>query len=219
MAVDTIASLIATLPLRQRLALSYAPSRVRPLWLGLLALDTRLAGVVRFPREPMLAQLRLAWWRERFASPLGDAPAGEPLLAALRGWDPARTALSGLVDGWEALIAPPPLGEPPLAALADARGAAVAALAALVGAPAQAGAAARMATDWALADLSLHLSDPRERDAAVALAAARPFGRQRLVRALRPLVILHALAARGPPGVAPSPVELALIVRIGWLGG
>jgi len=46
-----------------RLALAYAPQSTRLPLLALLALDMRLAGIVRNSREPMLAQLRLAWWR------------------------------------------------------------------------------------------------------------------------------------------------------------
>ena len=51
-----------------------------------------------------MIQLRLAWWRDRFAQPCAEWPQGEPLLAKLHGWEPERAALSGLVDGWEARI-------------------------------------------------------------------------------------------------------------------
>ena len=53
-------SLLETLPLRQRLALAYGTGEGRLALLGLLALDQRLAGIVRNSREPSLAQLRLA---------------------------------------------------------------------------------------------------------------------------------------------------------------
>ena len=55
--------LLDTLAPMHRLALAYAPAEARPAWAGLLALDARLAGVVRAAREPVLGQLRLAWWR------------------------------------------------------------------------------------------------------------------------------------------------------------
>jgi len=87
------ALLASELPPPQRLALAYAPARARPATLALLALDARLAAILRGRREPLAAQLRLAWWREMFARPPSDWPAGEPLLEALRGWrDPSGLA-------------------------------------------------------------------------------------------------------------------------------
>lgn len=86
----------------ERLALTYAPARFRPFWLGYLALESRLARAARPSGEPMLAQIKLAWWRDRFAEPARHWPIGEPLLALLSAWDEEREALAGLVDGWEA---------------------------------------------------------------------------------------------------------------------
>ena len=60
-------------------------------------------------REPLLGQVRLAWWRDRLGQDPADWPAGEPLLAALRGWQPQFAALAALVDGWELLLGAPPL--------------------------------------------------------------------------------------------------------------
>ena len=51
----------------------------------------------------MLAQIRLAWWREMFGRPASDWPAGEPLLAQLAAWDAERAGLAALADGWEAM--------------------------------------------------------------------------------------------------------------------
>jgi len=56
--------LVASLPTASRLALAYAPAKARLQTLALFALDTRLAGLLRNSSEPMLAQLRLSWWRE-----------------------------------------------------------------------------------------------------------------------------------------------------------
>ena len=77
---------VSSLPLPQRLALSYAPRASRNAFAGLLALDTRFAGIVRHAREPMLAQMRLAWWRDVLAKPAAEWPTGEPLLALLAEW-------------------------------------------------------------------------------------------------------------------------------------
>lgn len=214
-------SLIDELPLLQRLALAYAPGAAREPTLALLALDTRLAAILRAAREPMLAQLRLAWWREQMRTDPASWPAGEPLLAVLRCWGERRDALVALVDGWEAMTAPAPLPAAALASLAAARGQAFAALAGLVGAARDGAAAERMGTDWALADLAAHLGQPEEKALADDLARARDWRRDRLSRQLRPLVVLHGLAARATrrsAGAERSPGVLLSALRLGLLG-
>ena len=95
-------ALLADLPPVQRLALAYASSRSRPAILSLLALDARLAAILRGRREPIAAQMRLAWWRDMLARPKSEWPAGEPVLEALCAWnDPG--GLAALAEGWEAL--------------------------------------------------------------------------------------------------------------------
>lgn len=191
-----------------RLALAYAPAGARDRWLTLLALDARLAGVIRTAREPMLAQLKLAWWRERLAADPAVWPKGEPLLARLAGWaDPA--ALAPLVDAWEALLTEPPVDA---AAFAAGRAAALAALARELGAdPAMVGPFAR---DWALADLALEWE----------LAAAAPVTpvAGSLPRAMRPLAVLAGVtrraAARGGAGALYTPGAWLAAVRIGLFG-
>ena len=149
--LDTLAgTIVPGLPTLQRLALSYCPRRARAPTIGLLALDARLAGLVRSSREPMLAQLRLAWWREMLRSPPDRWPAGEPMLALLRTWGPEVESLAGLVDGWEAMTGPPPLAAEAIDMLADARAEAFRALAALVGEDRDREPAFRLARGWAL---------------------------------------------------------------------
>ena len=84
------------LPPPLRLAVTYAPRRARLAWAALLVLDRRLARVALAAGEPVLGQIRLAWWRDRFAEPASAWPSGEPLLAALHGWDGDRAALVAL---------------------------------------------------------------------------------------------------------------------------
>ncbi|HEY6868328.1 MAG TPA: squalene/phytoene synthase family protein, partial [Novosphingobium sp.] len=135
------------MPPLARLALAYAPARLRADWLAVLALDARLAKVVRQAREPMLAQIRLAWWRERLAADPAGWPRGEPVLAALAAWGEAAPRLVPLVDGWEALLGDPPLAGDSHALFADGRGVAMGALAARAEVdPARAEAAGRQ---WA----------------------------------------------------------------------
>ena len=202
-----------------RLALAYAPRSARPQLVALLALDLRLAGIVRNSREPMLAQLRLAWWREQLAGDTSRWPEGEPLLAALRSWEGRHSALMPLVDGWEAMTRTAPLPEEAFVKLADARGAAFAALA---DDPEAAADAVRLGRNWALADMSGRLSNARERATVLALAKAQDWRSVRLPKRLRPLVVLHGLAARslraGENGVRVSPVSLLAVMRMGLLG-
>ena len=173
-----------------RLAAAHAPAAARGAWIVFLALDERLGRIVANATEPMLAQLRLAWWRDRLRESPERRPRGEPLLALLPAWEAELPALEALVDGWEAMVGE--AGPPARSALAEARVEAILALARLVGArddPLRVEAAARR---WAQAESG----------------SAVPLG-----RAMRPLAILAALAG-GDRGLR----AWLRIVRLGLLG-
>lgn len=219
---DIEEALLATLPLSQRLALAYAPSAARLPTLAVFALDTRLAGLLRHSKEPMLAQLRLAWWRESLERDASEWPAGEPLLAALRSWNGQHKALSALVDGWEALTGAAPLPPEALAQMVEGRGAAFGALASALGRPEEAQAAATIGRKWAMTDLATRLRDKNESEAVRVMIAADDRRRPRVSRSLRPLLVLHGLAqtrlARGAEKGAQSPAALLKAMRLGILG-
>ena len=201
------AGLIETLAPPERLALAYAPAALRGRWLALLALDARMGGVVRGAREPVLAQLKLAWWRDRLGDDPARWPKGEPLLALLR--DIADcTPLAALVDGWEALLAAPPLGEGGLQGLAEARATAVSGLFGV-------DAGSDLTRGWGLAALVGLPLDPADRASLDALLAAQKWRPYRLPRALRPLLVLHHFAARAARGQGGG---LAGAIRLGLLG-
>ncbi|MBU6267801.1 MAG: hypothetical protein KGN34_09690 [Sphingomonadales bacterium] len=199
-----------------RLALAYAPALALADWRTLLALDARLAGFVRAAREPVLAQIRLAWWRERLNEAPARWPKGEPLLAALADWSDALPQLARLVDGWEALLVEAPLPDAAIMEFADGRAAALAALAVRLGCGEPAGLR-QAARQWALADLAAHLGDGAER--AAVLAAGRSLGgpRERLPRAMRPLAVLARLAAGEVEGV-PRWRQFTAAIRVGIFG-
>jgi phytoene synthase len=186
-------ALLDSLPAVQRVALAYAPQGSHAGWLGLLALDSRLAQLVRETREPMLGQIRLAWWRERLSEAPTKRPKGEPLLALL-GDDSER--LLPLIDAWEAMLGAAPLPRATIAGFAEGRAEALAGLAAALGHPAAAGDTAQLGRSWALADLGLRLRHPEEREHAAALIAAEGHHHPRLPGEMRPLVVLHGLAVR-----------------------
>ena len=173
----------------------YAPRAVQALWEGFLLLDRRLADAARAGRDPLMIQLRLAWWRDRFDQPAADWPQGEPLLARLQAWESERAVLRGLVDGWEARI----VGEDSGAELGKARIAAVCALARLSGVQPD-DAVRRAAAEW----LGLEPPAPRA-----------PI----LPGALRPLVILRGMALREAAGRPGGPLrDFLAILRLGLLG-
>ena len=88
------------------LAVAYTPVAFRPAFSLLLQLDVRFADIVRKAREPMIAQIKLAWWRDAFATEPALRPKGEPLLQALGACGDviAPSALEGLVSAWELLL-------------------------------------------------------------------------------------------------------------------
>lgn len=208
-----------SLPPLQRLALSYAPAATREIWAAFLALDTRLAATVRQAREPMLGQLRLAWWRDRLGEDPARWPQGEPLLALLAPWRDGASALVPLVDGWEHMLGEAPLAAAALSTMADGRAEALATMAARAGAAAASEAAARLARGWALADLAAHLSHPEEKTAAAQLMAAHDWSTTALPRAMRPLIVLHGVARREANTVHNGGVRALLFaMRLGILG-
>ncbi|MGX7895200.1 hypothetical protein [Tsuneonella sp. HG222] len=185
-------ALAEELPEPQRLALAHATAATRPYFLAFFTLDARLGGIVRRRVEPMLVQMRLAWWRETLEGPAVTWPRGDPLLEALAGWrEPA--ALAGLAAGWENLLSDR-LDSSAIAAFEEGRQAALAAVAREVGAGASAEATEAAARTWALADLAANLSDPAER--AQVVTHGLPVQREALPRSLRPLAILAALGGR-----------------------
>ena len=213
--------LIETLPLAQRLALTYAPRQSRAATLALLALDTRLAGIVRSGGEPVIAQMKLAWWRERFGQDAAGWPLGEPLLALLRESGMEHSRLEPLVDGWETLLGEQ-LGRSELIAFARGRALAWAAVGDATGYSASNEPVERAGRAWALADLALNLGEASEADLARAALRAEDGPDIRLPRQLRSLAVLHALARRaiaaGTTDMLDGPGAMATALRIGLLG-
>lgn len=211
-------ALVDELPLAQRLALSYAPIGVRAVTLGLLALDARLAAILRARREPIAAQLRFAWWRERLEEPGASWPHGEPVLDALRAWGDA-SGLAVLPAGWEALLADR-LTDAAVAEFAETRGESWACLARELSTHSEE-SAARAGRIWAAADLAGHLSDESERKLALAYGFALP-PVPTLPTTLRALAVLAGLArrslVRGGAPLLDGPAATLLALRIGVSG-
>jgi phytoene synthase len=214
------AALLDELPADRRLALAYAPRSARDAVLGLLLLDLRLSRIVSQAREPMLGQMRLAWWRDRLGEPLDKTPAGEPLLALLSLWGPSRARLAPLVDGWEALLGETLIESTELEAFAEGRAAGFAALASALGHDNAAVEAARAGREWALADLAANIGNSDETGMVLGLAQKQDWYPAKLPRGLRSLTILHGLARRkrGSGPLLSGLVDGLCAVRLGLFG-
>jgi phytoene synthase len=83
------------------------PREERSALTALWKLEARLFQLVAERREVMLAQIKLAWWRERLAQVADDPaalPKGEPLLAELAQHWCGRPTLAPLADAYEAIM-------------------------------------------------------------------------------------------------------------------
>jgi phytoene synthase len=181
------------LPPEAELAIAWSGQWVRAALTTALQLDRRLARIVARTTEPMLGQMRLAWWREALAKPVAERPRGDAVLDAIGAhWRGREAALVAMVDAWEVLVTASTLGPEEIDSFSSGRGAFFGALA---DGPASA-RAARAGQRWALADAAAAVSDEGERAALVAAGLAVQGERGRMLRALRGLAVLEALALR-----------------------
>lgn len=161
-----------------------------------LWLDQRLARIVLRAHEPMLAQMRLAWWREQLAIPVRQRPAGDPVLDGIAShWCGHEHAMVAAVDGWECLLNDPPLSAGAAQAFARGRAAPFTALTQMADRSAPRVTGDPPGLVWALVDAGLHIRASEDR--ATLLALAQGLGKPaRAARALRGVAVLDALAQR-----------------------
>ena len=209
------------------LALSYVPATDRAAVGALWRLDAALGAVMASGREPMISQMKLAWWREALER-LDQAPApAEPVLQALaadvlpRGITGAT--LAGMEEGWRRLLAVEALDRDGFAAYAAHRGALLFRSIVKLLDQATCDEAELAGEGWALVDLARH-SGAVDAEAAMIEARARfaPIAGFRWPRPLRPLGMLAALARRDSERAKPerqgSPPRMARMMRV-WLTG
>jgi len=215
------AALTDSLSVPQRLALAYAPGPAKPAVLGLFALEARLGQAVRQASEPIMAQMRLAWWRDQFRLDPAARERSDELVRALDLFAGEETSLVALVDGWEVLLSDR-LDETSIADIAEGRGGGFAALARVLGCADVAALAASAGRRFALADLVAKLSDPEERQAAFSLAQDEGQARIALPRRLRSLAVLDGLArrslVRGGARLLDGPGGMLAAIRLGLAG-
>ncbi len=174
------------------LAVAHTPPDLRAALTIFFQMDARLARIVAATSEPMLGQMRLAWWRDMLGQDVADRPTGDVVLDGIgQHWHGREAALVKLVDGWEHLLAPPPLGEDDARAFAEGRRAALSAV--FDGGDEAVGTAAAR---WAMADLAAKVSLDEERAMLVRLGLEDARKMQRLPREARGLAVLGSLAKR-----------------------
>lgn len=214
---------IAELRLPQRLALVNSRANDRPIFQAVLGLDARLGQLVAGANEPILGQMRLAWWRDELRKDVAGRPKGDPVLDLIsRTWTDEASHLVALVDGWEALAVMETPGARSIEQFAAGRASALVSVAERIGSCTPPGGVDVAARRWALVDLAEHSSSGELRD--LAFAEAEKVGAEpiRLDRSMRPLAVLDGLArraiSRGTPQLMGDRLSPLAALRLGILG-
>ncbi|MBK5263852.1 MAG: hypothetical protein JJE34_01275 [Alphaproteobacteria bacterium] len=215
--------IIEILPL-QRLLIAYAPKNMREGQQILWAFDARMAEIVRSTQEPMIGQIRFAWWREALSGEKEASGVGDPLMDALRARvlpDAGAAGLLEAIEGWEVLLEPLPLSDRQLVRFAEHRGGGLfRTMGQLAGlCPpwlSQAG------MGWALWDLSGHVSDgdTAMRSIAMAQECLADVPVRGWPDVLAPLQMLVGLVRRDVRGnrTAPARMSWRQYGHLLWLG-
>jgi phytoene synthase len=183
----------------RRLALTYVPARHRPAIRALWSLDATLGTVLAGGREPLISQIKLAWWRDALEALDRSPPPAEPVLQSVAEYvipsGVPGTELSQMEGGWTVLLGQDSLTLDDLNRYAATRGGLLFRYSGTILGRTPSEEMERAGEGWALADLARHSNST---DAAAALEAAKErFSRPiRWPSRLRPLGMLAALAKR-----------------------
>src|SRR6476661_4026504 len=185
----------------RRLALAYVPAAVRPAIAALWRLDVAFATILATGTQPLISQMRLAWWREALERLDSAPPPAEPVLQALTAHVLPKVTgaeLAAMEEGWLMLLSEEALTTDELDLYAAKRGGLLFVYTArLLGDSdfpvAQAGEA------WALADLIRHSRRVDE------IKAPSPGPKTKWPRRLRPLGMLAILARRDLKNIGQEP--------------
>jgi phytoene synthase len=183
------------------LALTYVPAARREALRALWRLDAALGAVLAGGREPLISQIKLAWWRDSLEKLDHSKPPAEPVLEAVATHvlpsGVSGSALSEMEAGWTTLLSQEPLTPGEIHDYATARGGLLFRYAGLIMGATTTAEMERGGEGWALVDLARH-SNPADAEAALAAARER-FAEAEKLRwpsALRPLGMLARLASR-----------------------
>ena len=200
----------------QEMALAHVRGAVGDALAATLALDHRCGRIVLAAKEPILAQMRLAWWRDQLGMEVADRPRGDPVLDALgQTLSGCKESLIALVDGWEALLGEEERSQAARRACAAGRAAGIGAISSVAGLEEFRTVLVGEADRWALADLALLAPD--------AGTGVPPDARGfRLPRSLRAVSIMRAVAERCVADGGRAPLskrgDALLALRVALLG-
>lgn len=184
------------LPPEYEVALNYTPAPVRDAACCYLSLDRRLARIVGQTSEPMLGQMRLAWWRDTLSAPVADRPKGDIVLeGAATQWAGHEKALIALVDAWEEMLVEPPLPRDAAMCFAEGRAAGFLELAEIAALQLDMKRYAYVGQAWALADAASHVPESEERALLLDCARSIP-SMPHYPKIMRGAAVLDALAHR-----------------------
>jgi len=184
------------LPPELRLALAYTPDYLRAQMRTYFALDQRLSRIVSATTEPMLGQMRLAWWRDMFGTEPSERPSGDVVLEAVSEyWHGREVTLTELVDCWEVLIVSEEIGPQEISAFSAGRAAGFLAMFTET-AKQDAAPILAAASSWAIADAASRVSDIEERRLFVDAGLSQVRKGGQMSRELRGLAVLEALSLR-----------------------
>ena len=201
--------------------LTLVPDAVRQNVTALWGLDRRLGELsrVRSGSEPMLARIRLQYWREEL--PKQNPATRDPVLAAIAAMAPPPddAALIALVDAWDGLVAAEVFDAAAANRFAEARGEALFGLSAVAMGAGNFSDVLALGAIWALCDLGLHCSDQAVARHCLAEASKR-WRAPRAATTPRALVALAAVSAMvAKNDAARRPLrERALVLRVGLTG-
>ncbi len=193
--MDTIET--DTLTSEIELALAHTPAVMRPRLRTLFALDQRLARIIGKATEPMLAQMRLSWWREMLEQGRSLRPQGDAVLDAIgETWAGEEAALRDLVNGWEHLLADPPLPEVDAQKFVDARAGALCAFARVSPEHKTYRHVNLAAQIWAIADLAAKVHSDTERNILLDMGQRLCAEKPKKLSSFKGLAVLSALGRR-----------------------
>ena len=201
--------------------LAHIGGEYRPRLAALFAFDSELSAAVTRASEPIVAQLRLAWWRDEIGKPEQARTLSVPLLAELTDiYGSEISKLGELVDGFEALALND--AESGLKGVYGVQKGRTTALNAVIGAENASGLAQPLrdvAASWTFAQYAGGEAHPALKQVAADLLTRKP---PAFPRELRGLTILDRLArrsiARGGGPLLATRGDATTALRLGLFG-
>ena len=220
---DADITLQEQLPTAQELCLAYLGPEERNLLGPAFALDQRIARIVAGSNEHILAQMRIAWWREMLGKPVEKRPNGDLVLGALSThWIGREGALVQLLDAWEEILLCEAFDDTVIDRVAKGRGAFVLEALNAFWPDFDDAKEEFLAQRWVIADLAAHCKSLKERERVLNIASNYPPIKPALPRGLRGIIVLDALARHsiknGGQPLGDGRWSALIALRVGLLG-